>query len=65
LIDLGGNKIPVFIRTAEDYNKILNFLGLEKIFEEYPPFTEEFLSRYNTNVPDFAEYLILGYKKKK
>jgi ubiquinone/menaquinone biosynthesis C-methylase UbiE len=63
--NLNGISIPVFIRTAQEYNKMLEALGFESLFESYPPFTEEFLRKYPiTNFVDESEYLILGYKKK-
>lgn len=59
-----GITIPIYIRTANEYNKLAIKYGLEPILEEYPPFSEEFIAKYpeysNEKVP---EYLILGYKK--
>lgn len=62
--NLNGNKIPVFIRTAQEYNEMLSKLGFEPLLEKYPPFTEEFLRKYPiSTLVNESEYLILGYKK--
>jgi|SRR6185437_570275 len=64
IFKLNGNKIPVFIRTAQEYKEILSVFGLKPLLESYPPFTEEFLRKYPiSNLIDESEYLILGYKK--
>jgi 2-polyprenyl-3-methyl-5-hydroxy-6-metoxy-1,4-benzoquinol methylase len=62
--NLNGNKIPVFIKTAQEYNKMLEDLGFESLLESYPIFTEDFLRKYPiSNLINESEYLILGYKK--
>lgn len=62
-LKLGGNKIPIFIRTAEEYNRLLKSKGFEPLLEEYPPFTEEFLTKYPISAPtNQSEFLILGYR---
>ena len=54
--------IQTFIRNADDYNKIMNNLGLSKKLEAYPKFTQEYLDKYPINTPiDESEYLILSY----
>jgi len=64
ILHLRDNKIPIFIRSANEYNHILQKIGFESLLEEYPPFTEEYIKKYPTSEPvDVAEYLILGYKK--
>ena len=63
LIHLGGISIPIFIRTAKEYDALLYQLGMTKVLESYPPFTKEFLAQYTPDVPDVPEYLILGYRK--
>lgn len=63
-LNLSGNKIPIFIRTAKEYNQLLKSKGFELILEAYPPFTEEFLTKYPISAPtNQPEFLILGYKK--
>jgi 2-polyprenyl-3-methyl-5-hydroxy-6-metoxy-1,4-benzoquinol methylase len=63
-LNLRGNKIPIFIRTAEEYNNMLQKLGFQVLLEEYPPFTQQFLEKYPSSDPmDVPEFLILGYKK--
>jgi len=65
IFNLNGNKIPVFIRTVQEYNEILKNLNFEPIIESYPPFTEEFLRKYPiSNLINESEYMTLGYKKK-
>ena len=63
-LNLGGNKIPIFIRTAEEYNLLLKKKGFEPLLKAYPPFTKEFLSKYPISAPtEQSEFLILGYRK--
>lgn len=59
-----GLEVPIYIRTAEEYNAMAVKYKLQPLLEEYPSFTEEFIEKY----PDYkdtkvAEYLILGFKK--
>jgi 2-polyprenyl-3-methyl-5-hydroxy-6-metoxy-1,4-benzoquinol methylase len=64
ILNLGGNRIPIFIRSADEYNQILQKMGFEPLIEEYPPFTKEFLEKYPSSDPtDTPEFLILGYRK--
>lgn len=61
-----GIEVPIYIRTAKEYNLLANKYNLQPLLEQYPPFTKEFMEKYpeytQTQVP---EYLILGYKKEK
>jgi SAM-dependent methyltransferase len=58
-----GVTIPIFIRSAEEYNATAARAGFVPLLEEYPPFTEEFVARYPTYAGRPApEYLILGYR---
>lgn len=60
----GDIKIPVFIRDSKEYDNVAKQNGLGKIFEDYPPFTEEFIQKYPDDRPkNNPEYMILGYKK--
>lgn len=62
IINFEDASIPIFIRNANEYDEIMNALGLTKRLELYPPFTKEYLSKYAINTPiDEPEYLILGY----
>ena len=57
-------RIPTYIRTAEEYTNTAQQHGLKCLLESYPPFTEEFIKKYPTDMPtDKPEYLILGYQK--
>jgi SAM-dependent methyltransferase len=59
-----GVAVPIFIRSAEEYNAIATRAGFVPLLEEYPPFTEDFIARYPTYAGRPApEYLILGYHK--
>ena len=59
-----GVEVPIAIRTAADYHAIASRVGLRRLLEEYPPFTEEFIERYPVYAARPApEYLILGYEK--
>jgi SAM-dependent methyltransferase len=58
-----GVAVPIFIRSAEEYNAIAARAGFVPLLEEYPPFTEAFIARYPTYAGRPApEYLILGYR---
>lgn len=60
----GDIRIPVFIRSAKEYDEIAKLNGLTKIFEDCPPFTKTFIKQYPDKRPKhIPEYLILGYKK--
>ena len=64
IANFSGIRIPTYIRTAEEYTNIAHKYGFKCLFESYPPFTEEFIKKYPTNMPtDKPEYLILGYQK--
>ena len=58
-------KIPMYIRSEEEYEAIAQPLGLCRVAACRPPFTEEFLNRYpepgiNTSQP---KYIIMVYQK--
>lgn len=59
----GTIKIPMFIRTAEEYDEIAASVGLRRIFCAEPRFTLEFIERYGIGSTDLSSYLILGYEK--
>ncbi len=60
-----GVAVPIFIRSAEEYNAIATRAGFAPLLEEYPPFTAEFVALYPTYAGRPApEYLILGYRKR-
>ncbi len=60
----GDTAVPIFLRSAQYYQKLLTQLGLAPLLEAYPPFTEDFLARYPTEDPTLhSEYLILGFRK--
>ena len=44
IIHLGKTSVPIYIRTPTEYDKIIGNLGLSKICEEYPPFTDDFMA---------------------
>jgi SAM-dependent methyltransferase len=59
-----GVAVPIFIRSAQEYNAVATRAGFAPLLEEYPPFTEDFVARYPTYAGRPApEYLILGYRK--
>lgn len=56
--------VPIFIRTAEEFNMLLNQYNFKCIQETYPPFTEDFLKKYpNSGSTENPEYMILGYRQ--
>lgn len=60
-----GFKIPVYNRTESDYRNLFENKGFEEVYIDYPPFTNEFLAKYelpfSTKQP---EYLIQAFKLK-
>jgi 2-polyprenyl-3-methyl-5-hydroxy-6-metoxy-1,4-benzoquinol methylase len=59
-----GESIPIYVRRAEEYNKILSAFGFKKIMEQYPPFNKDFLQKYTKDGPtDKPEFMILGYSR--
>jgi SAM-dependent methyltransferase len=59
-----GVIVPIYIRSAQEYNAFATRAGFDPLLEEYPPFTQEFIARYPTHAGQAApEYLILGYRK--
>lgn len=59
-----NDRIPVYIRTAKEYDALFAKKGLKKVYEAYPPFTQEFLATYPFEWPTRnPEFLILGYQE--
>ena len=56
--------IPLFVRTAQDYDRIVTAHGLRRRLHCEPPFTDEFIARYGGRANRYSEYLILGYDKR-
>ena len=64
IANFSGIRIPTYIRTAKEYTGIVQKYGFKCLLESYPPFTEEFIKKYPTDMPtDKPEYLILGYQR--
>lgn len=60
----GDLRIPVYIRGVKEYDNISARHRLKKIYEDYPRFTQKFITKYPDNRPkQMPEYMILGYKK--
>ncbi|MBN2015463.1 class I SAM-dependent methyltransferase [Candidatus Dojkabacteria bacterium] len=64
-------RIPTFIRTASEYERMVTERGYKKVLETYPRFTKKFLKKYPLKVPPDKiapskdpEYMILGFVKK-
>lgn len=62
-IHLGNRSIPIFIRTANEYDVITKNLNLSKIFEFYAPFTDDFVKQYGAEALNVPHFLILAFKK--
>jgi len=63
-INLYGQRLQTYIRTATEYDEIFEGLGLKKVAEKTPPFTKEFLKKYPKYIPiKEPEFLILAYKQ--
>jgi SAM-dependent methyltransferase len=62
-----GRLIPLFNRNSEEYEQVFLSKGFEKVLEEYPPFTEDFVARYagsqQRELLAEPKYLILGFRK--
>lgn len=57
-----GVSVPVYVREAQEYDAMLSELGMRKVMEANPPFTEEYLRRYPFSIPaNEPEFLILAY----
>lgn len=54
-------EVPMFIRSEDDYDRILLANGFQRVFHDKPPFTEEFIAKYGANQNPHPEYLVLGY----
>jgi 2-polyprenyl-3-methyl-5-hydroxy-6-metoxy-1,4-benzoquinol methylase len=61
---MGGQRVPVSVRTAKEYNALFAEHGFTNILTLVPPFTPEFLATYPMSSPDAVpDHLILGYKR--
>lgn len=58
--------IDTFVRNEEEYKAIFEEEDLIFVSAQYPPFTEEFVDKYNWSLPfDVPEYMIMVFIKKK
>ena len=64
MIVLDGVKIPFYVRNSQEYDSMLNKLGLIKTFEYYPPFTDEYLAQHPTKITEVSRFLLLAYTTK-
>lgn len=63
-IDFNGVKIPIYIRSAKGYDRLMRKYKYKKVLEAYPSFTREFLDEYPGKYPvNVPKFLILGYAK--
>ena len=59
-----GTRIPVFIRTIEEYDQQIISLGYKKIYADKPEFTAQYLTQFKTNGDTGSpEFLVLVYQK--
>lgn len=59
-----GVRIPVYNRTAQEYRQLAARLGLQEVFYDLPPFSEDFLSGYPMPFStEYPEFLIQGLAK--
>lgn len=64
-IDFNSVKIPIYIRTAKEYDRLMRKYKYKKVLEAYPSFTDEFLNKYPGKYPtNVSKFMILGYAKK-
>jgi len=62
-VNFDGLKIPVFIRDAHFYEKIMEKNGFTKVLESYPPYPRHFLKRYHWSGSSKPEMLIMSFRK--
>lgn len=57
-------RVPIYQRTSQNYDELLERFGFKRVLEEYVKQGEEFLKKYGIqNVTKNPKYLILGYQK--
>lgn len=55
--------VPLYIRSAEDYDAILLPLGFKRVLKTYPVESEEFLKKHNIKrISSHPKYMVLAYK---
>lgn len=60
----GNEQCPVFIRTDEEYDKIIEPFGFKRKLTAFPEFTPSFIKKFGAPGPsDVSEYMILGYDR--
>ena len=62
---LSGTKttVPIYKRTAEDYDNLFKGLGFNRLLETYPTESLEFLKKYNIErTSSLPKYMVLAYQ---
>lgn len=63
-LDFGNIQLAVFIRSLEEYDRQITSLGFTRVFCDTPPFSEKYLTQYQTKSDTSSpEFLILVYQK--
>lgn len=64
MVPTADTKIPVFVRTEEEYDDVCTCFGLQRVYLDRPAFTPEFLEKYPSDADTMIpEYLVLVYEK--
>jgi SAM-dependent methyltransferase len=59
---IGGTKINTYSRDVSYYDKQMSAHNFKKVMEEYPPFTDDFLTKHPVDFSvEQPEFMILGY----
>lgn len=62
-VNFEGIKIPVYIRGAKYYERVMEKNGFTKILESYPPYPLHFLKKYHWSGSKKPEMLIMSFRK--
>ena len=64
MVPIENTRIPVFIRTEEEYDAIFIRRGFRRLYSDKPPFTPEFLNKYPSSMDTKKpEYLVIAYQR--
>lgn len=56
--------VQLYVRTVDEYDEMLKRCGFVRLLHSEPPFTQDFVDRYNVGDVNESEYLILGYERR-
>jgi 2-polyprenyl-3-methyl-5-hydroxy-6-metoxy-1,4-benzoquinol methylase len=63
-VDIQDVTFKIWVRDECEYKQIFGDVGFTFLSTDYPPFTPEFVRKYNWPLPsDVSEYLIMAFRK--